>query len=70
MLESRMLAQLIDEDARGVAIDPDSGLTALEELSLKHKEISESVVATRRELGRLINTFWPDAHEAYGGRRD
>lgn len=68
LLESRMLTQLIDEDARGVAMDPESGLVALEELSRKHKEVSKSIVATRRELGRLINTYWPDAHEMYGGR--
>jgi hypothetical protein len=52
--EQRTLLQVIDEDARAVSSDPETGLTVFEELVSRNKDILLSIIAARRELGHLL----------------
>jgi hypothetical protein len=55
--EERVLLQVIDEDARAVAHDPEMGWTVFGELVNRNKEILLNTIAARREIGFLLKRF-------------
>lgn len=52
--EARVLLQVIDEDARAVAHDPETGWTVFGEMVNRNKEILLGTIAARREIGLLL----------------
>jgi hypothetical protein len=52
--EARVLLQVIDEDARSVAHDPETGWTVFGEMVNRNKEILLCIIAARREIGLVL----------------
>jgi hypothetical protein len=52
--EARVLLQVIDEDARSVAHDPETGWTVFGEIVNRNKEILLCIIGARREIGLVL----------------
>jgi hypothetical protein len=64
--EQRTLLQVIDEDARAVSDDPETGLMVFEELVSRNQDILLSTIAARRELGQLLKRLSVSAEQIDG----